>query len=281
MKRMRRILPTLLASFCAVMPVAAQIEAPEDMVLISAGKFWMGRSFTIFADAKDLVARDKKDDQPANNVYLDAFYIDKYEVTNAEYAPFLEATGGRAPWHWPQDQIPEGQERFPVANVNWFEADAFCQAAGKRLPTEAEWEKAARGGLDRNRYTWGDAHVDRSENRLFAPQGAGRTTDEPVSAALGLAAPVDVGSFEPNGYGLYDMGGSMNEWTSDWYYGNYYPFMPKENPKGPEDGRYKSIRGPNWMEGNDHGERLSVYYRNFSDPETLMLVIGFRCARTP
>ncbi len=276
-----RILLTLIVSLWVAMPVAAQAPAPEDMVLVSAGEFWMGRTITIFMDAKDLMARDKKDDQPANHVYLDAFYIDKYEVTNAKYSRFLEATGGRAPWHWRQGQFGEGDEQLPVANVNWIEADAYCEWAGQRLPTEAEWEKAARGGLEKNRYTWGDANVDHSDIRLFAPQGAGRTTDEPVSAALGLGAPVDVGSFEPNGYGIYDMGGSLGEWTADWYYGNYYPFMPKDNPKGPETGRYKSVRGPNWMDGNGHGETQSVYYRNFSDTETLTLVIGFRCASTP
>lgn len=277
----KRILLTILACVCAAMPAAAQTAEPEDMVLIPAGKFWMGRAFTIFMDAKDLVPRDKKDDQPANNIYLDAFYIDKYEVANADYARFLEAEGGRWPWHWPQGQIPDGEEQFPVANVNWFEAAAFCQWAGKRLPTEAEFEKAGRGGLDRNRYAWGDEHVDWSEQRLLAPQGARRTTEDPVPAALGLRAPLDVGSFEPNGYGLYDMAGSMGEWTDDWYYGNYYPFMPKENPKGPETGRYKVIRSANWMDGDGHGEVQSVYYRNFSDPETLMLVIGFRCAKAP
>ena len=276
-----KILIALVVCVWATTPLAAQTAAQEDMALVPGGNFWMGRTFTIFMDAKDLVARDKKDDQPANLVYLDAFYIDKYEVTNADYAPFLEATGGRAPWHWPQDQVREGDEQLPVANVSWIEANAFCEWAGKRLPTEAEWEKAARGGLEKNRYVWGDANVDRSDIRLFAPQGAGRTSDEPVPAALGLAGPVAVGSYPPNGYGIHDLGGSLGEWTADWYYGNYYPFMPKENPKGPETGRYKSVRGANWMDGNGHGETQSVYYRNFSDTETLMLVIGFRCASTP
>jgi sulfatase modifying factor 1 len=276
-----RILLILVACLWVALPVAAQTTVPEDMELVPSGKFWMGRAFTIFMDAKDLMARDKMDDRPANNVYLDAFYIDKYEVTNEDYAGFLDATGGRAPWHWPQGQPEEGDEQLPVSNVNWSEADAFCQTAGKRLPTEAEWEKAARGGLDRNRYIWGDEHVDRSESRLFAPQGAGRIAEEPVQAALGLPGAADVGSYEPNGYGIYDMGGNLNEWTADWYYGNYYPFMSKQNPTGPETGHYRSIRGPNWMEGGGHGESKSVYYRNFSDPETVMLVIGFRCAQTP
>jgi formylglycine-generating enzyme len=269
------ILLTFLVVLFAAMPVAAQTTAPEDTALIPAGTFWMGRHIAIFLDAKDLVPRDKK------NVYLDAFYIDRYEVTNAAYAGFIEASGRRPPWHWPQGEIPEGQENFPVYNVDWFDADAFCRAAGKRLPTEAEWEKAARGGLDRNRYSWGDEDVDFSQEYLFAPQSSGRASDEPVPAALGLPRPAPVGTYAPNGYGLYDMGGNVSEWTSDWYDGNYYPFMPKENPKGPETGRYRSVRGTNWMDDDGHGESQSVYYRNFSDPDTVTLVIGFRCAQTP
>ena len=276
------VLTFLLSLICAAVPAAAQIQAPEDMVLVPAGKFWMGRHFQVFKDAKDLWARSKMDDQPANNIYLDEFYIDIYEVTNADFASYLVATGAEeTPWHWPQGQYRPGEDRNPVVNVSWFQAAAYCEWAGKRLPTEAEWEMAARGGLDRNRYEWGDEFVDRKEPRLFAPQSSGRTTDEPVPAALDLGSLAPVGTFEPNGYGIYDMVGSTTEWVSDWYYANYYPFMPKENPSGPETGRYRSLRGANWMDGAGHGEQQSVYYRNFSDPKTVTLVLGFRCAQTP
>ena len=100
------------------------------MVQIPAGKFWMGRAYTIYADSADLVPRDKMDDRPANNIYLDAFYIDKYEVTNADYAQFIQATGAKAPWHWPEGKIPDGEEKLPVYNVNWFEATAIT-ASGR------------------------------------------------------------------------------------------------------------------------------------------------------
>ena len=114
---------------------------------------------------------------------MDSFYIDKYEVTNADYARFVEATGARPPWHWPQGKIPNGEERFPVFNVNWFEATDFCKWTGKRLPTEAEWEKAARGGLDRAHYAWGDDTIDKStEEGLLAPQISLRNTATPVPA---------------------------------------------------------------------------------------------------
>jgi formylglycine-generating enzyme required for sulfatase activity len=216
---------------------AGQIAAPADMALIPAGKFWMGRTYTIFMNSADLLARDRMDDIPANHIYLDAFYIDRYEVTNAAYSRFVQATGIRAPWHWPQGKIPKGEEKFPVANVSWFEATNYCKWVSKRLPTEAEWEKAVRGGLDRAHYSWGDTSIDNSEQRLLAPQSAGRTTTKPVPAVLGRLKAMPVGSFEPNGYGLYDMIGNVMEWSNEWYDNNYYPFMPKRNPQGPDTGR--------------------------------------------
>ena len=275
----RRILSTLLCCVCAAVPIAAQTAVPEGMAQIPAGKFWMGRAYSMFLDSADLLPRDKMDDRPANNIYLDAFSIDKYEVTNADYARFVDATGARPPWHWPQGKIPNGEERFPVFNVNWFEATDFCKWAGKRLPTEAEWEKAARGGLDRNHYSWGDAEIDRGEERLLAPQTAGRNTSTAAPAVIGRRYAMAVGSFAPNGYGLYDMTGNVMEWTNDWYDGNYYPFMPKQNPKGPETGRYRSVRGAGFFDQGGHGEEKTVNYRNFSDPDLRSTTIGFRCAK--
>ena len=239
----------------------------------------MGKAYTIYLNTGDLVARDRMDDTPANNIYLDAFYIDKVEVTNADYAKFVEAMKARPPWHWPQGKIPNGQDRFPAYNVNWFEANDYCKWAGKRLPTEAEWEKAARGGLDRNHYPWGDAEIDRSESRLFAPQSAGRITNTPVPAALGLSDATTVGSFAPNGYGLHDMIGNVMEWTNDWYDSNYYPFMPKQNPKGPDTGRYRSVRGGGWADVGGDGYEKTNNYRNYVDPDTRSSTIGFRCAK--
>jgi formylglycine-generating enzyme len=286
----------ILFSVCAALPLAAQTTAPEnaerkrdstqpqEMVQIPAGKFWMGRAYAIFTDSADLVPRDRMDDRPANNVYLDAFYIDKYEVTNADYARFVEATGAKPPWHWPQGKIPKRKDRLPVYNVNWFEATDFCKWAGKRLPTEAEWEKAARGGLDRNHYSWGDSEVDTSEIRLGAPQTFGRTTDQPIPALIDGSDAIDVGSFKPNGYGLYDMTGNVREWTYDWYDANYYPFMPQQNPRGPETGRYRSVRGSGWLDVPPNAiggpnDANTVDSRDFSDPELRATTIGFRCAK--
>src|SRR5437867_11226887 len=274
----------LILLVCAAAPVAAQTTAPENMVQIPAGKFWMGRAYTLYVDSAELVPRDKLDDRPANNVYLDAFSIDQYEVTNADYAKYVQATGAKPPWHWPQGKSPNGKERLPVYNVNWFEAAGFCKWAGKRLPTEAEWEKAARGGLDRNRYSWGDDDIDRSERRLGAPQSAGRITDEPVPAHLDGPDAMPVGSFKPNGYGLHDMTGNVREWTNDWYDANYYAFMPKQNPQGPETGRYRSVRGSGWLDDPPNtiggpSDVNTVDTRDFSDPDLRASTIGFRCAK--
>jgi formylglycine-generating enzyme required for sulfatase activity len=291
-----KILWMLLCSVCAAIPLAAQTTEPEgaqrkgdsaqsqEMVQIPAGKFWMGRSYTIYVDSADLLATDRKDDRPANNIYLDAFYIDTYEVTNADYTKYVDAKGVRPPWHWPEGKFPSGKERLPVYNVNWFEAADYCKWVGKRLPTEAEWEKAARGGLDRNRYAWGDADVDTSEIRLGAPQTAGRTTNAPVPAVLKGTDAAPVGSVKPNGYGLYDMIGNVREWTNDWYQMDYYLFMPKANPQGPATGRYKSIRGSGWLDdapGSVGGpsDTNTVDARDFGDPDMRMTTIGFRCAK--
>src|SRR5262245_55318804 len=153
-----KVLFTLFLCVCAALPSAAQTAAPaqgqtaapDGMVQIPAGKYWIGKSYRVFRDSGDLVARDKIDNEPANNIYVDAFSIDKYEVTNADYAKFAEATKTKPPWHWAQGKTPQGEEKYPVANVNWYESTEYCKWVGKRLPTEAEWEKAARGGLDRN-----------------------------------------------------------------------------------------------------------------------------------
>ena len=265
----RSIVVAILCCVCAALPLAAQTAAPEGMLQIPAGKFWMGRTQSMWRDAIGTVPRAKNDDRPANHIYLDAFYMDKYEVTNTDYARFLQATGAKAPWHWPQGKVPGGEDKQAVSNVNWLEATAYCKWAGKRLPTEAEWEKASRGGLDRKPFSWGDADGEGGDDPY-----ARQSVDV---AALNKDKPMAVGSFAPNGYGLYDMTGNVDEWINDWYDLNYYAFMPKRNPQGPETGLYRSVRGGGWADGK--GERTTTFYRNFSDPELRSYTIGFRCAK--
>ena len=289
----RTIVFTILFGICATLPVAGQTKAPdaerkrdsaqpqEMMALIPAGKFWYGRTVMLVVDAANVRARDSNDDVPATNIYLDAFYIDRYEVTNADYAKFLAATGARAPWHWPEGKIPKSEEKIPVSNVNWFEAADYCKWAGKRLPTEAEWEKAARGGREGEVYPWGDDDVDKSEFRRLPPASNATKSHKGPPEAAGNGQVMPVGSFRPNGFGLYDMGGNVSEWLSDWYYDNYYPFIPKKNPQGPETGMYRSVRGSNWASsvGQEGHPGQTVYFRNFGDPELRMTTVGIRCAK--
>ena len=250
------------------------------MSLIPSGDFWMGRTYFFLVDAIGYFERDRQDDFPAHKVYLDAFYIDKYEITNEQYAQFLAIKGGKKPWHWPHGQMPKGQENFPVYDINWYQADAYCGWAGKRLPTEAEWEKAARGGLDRKRYAWGDtltgAAAEGGENGSGRGRG-GRGGGKPP-ANTGSKGPLEVGKYPPNGYGLYDVIGNVWEWTNDWYERNYYSISPLKNPKGPDKGVEKVFRGAGWIDVDERN--LMPSFRNYTDPLEESPTIGFRCAKS-
>src|SRR5262245_17110783 len=150
-------------------------EPPAGMALVPAGEFWQGRIYRTLIEELDMIARARIDDLPAHLVYLDAFYIDKYEVTNADYAKFSEATSHQKPFYWIGGQIPSGKEKWPVYDVSWDEATAYCGWAGKRLPTESEWERAARGGTDKLRFPWGDT--------LLLPPARGRGAAPVVASA--------------------------------------------------------------------------------------------------
>lgn len=128
----------------------------EGMVQIPAGEFWMGRNHMWLVDELSMNLSPRLDDQPVHRIAIDAFLMDKFEVTNESYSKFTGATGHRKPFHWIGGKVPAGKENLPVYNVSWDDANAFCQWAGKRLPTEAEWERAARGGVDFTLYPWGD-----------------------------------------------------------------------------------------------------------------------------
>jgi len=225
------------------------------MVLIPAGEFQMGNAFVIIPEFVRLST-----EVPVHTVYLDAFYIDVYEVTNAQYKKFIDATGHNVSAYWndPNYNAPNN----PVAGLSWDDAKAYADWAGKRLPTEAEWEKSARGGLVGKRYPWGDNLTHDDANYVGT---GGKDVWKNLSP---------VGSFAPNGYGLYDMAGNVCEWCADWGDDKYYANSPKSNPTGPSSGLGHIMRGGSWYDGED---RLSVSFRLYADPPNHATNAGFRC----
>ncbi|MGE0812442.1 MAG: formylglycine-generating enzyme family protein [Vicinamibacterales bacterium] len=267
-----------IAAFAAASGAAVPVDGRQSgppaagaaRVTVPAGEFWMGRTRLWMMDEIGWQVRERFDDRPVHRVRLDAFAIDAYEVTNGDYAAFVAApgTGARAPFHWGGATPPPAKVRLPVYNVTWFDADAYCRWAGGRLPTEAEWERAARGGVEDVDYPWGNDYLDAP-----AAQGQPAVRHARSGASTG---PVAVGSFAANALGLYDVSGNVWEWTADWYDLHYYSESPVDTPTGPATGRYKVIRGGSWADGET---RLgTVYYRNFTAPDTAQPTIGFRCA---
>jgi len=259
--------------FCHLLATALTLASPAapahaegesgDMVLIPAGSFIMGsRQSLIELDPADLLNTDRHalgPEDPAHETILDAFYIDRFEVTNGDYMKFAEATGARPPRS--HDDPGFNGPRQPAAGVTWKEADAYCKWQGKRLPSEAEWEKAARGKRE-VKYPWGDEPPESSRLNY--------------NGELDKTAPV--GSYEAgkSDYGVHDLSGNVAEWTNDWHLPEYYLFSPKENPPGPAKGQYKVIRGGNWR---NNAEDVRLTYRNATIPALRNLGVGFRCAR--
>jgi formylglycine-generating enzyme required for sulfatase activity len=206
-----------------------------------------------------------EDERPLHRVWLDAFAMDLHEVTTAQYALFLAATNRPAPWQWQTVDLSQHGDR-PVIGVDWADADAFCRWKGKRLPTEAQWEKAARG----------------TDGRLH-PWGNQTPTSALANFALGARFSysqvlMPVRSFEQgkSPYGLYQMAGNVWEWVQDWYAANYYETSPERNPPGPEQGQFKVLRGGSW---SDLPKYLLTYGRFKLPPETRNSYTGFRCAK--
>lgn len=224
-----------------------------EMVLIPEHWFWMGCE----------TGRD--DEKPVHRVWVDSFELAAHQVTNADYKCFLAATNASPPpcWSGPNFNHP----KMPVVAVSWHEAMAYCDwlsgATGKRyrLPTEAEWECAARGGAEKTAYPWGDSppqslpdYANRWKNGL-----------EPV------------GLYAPNAYGLYNMGDNVHEWCADWYDPNYYRHCPEQNPQGPADGTRRASRGGSWR----HHIKVSRNAARSSIPPQFQYAdYGFRLARS-
>lgn len=229
------------------------------MVFIPGGEYLRGRSHALEDDGLKWVPEVMKDDRPVKKTRVDAFYIDRHEVTNAEYARFVSASKHRAPYHWPRGKVPEGKETQPVANVSWEDAAAYAKWAGKRLPTEAEWERACRGLREAATYSWGEAKPAAKLARFNVVTG-----------------PQAVGQCAANDFGVYDLAGNVWEWVSDWYDRDYYAIAPAENPAGPEQGRYRVLRGGSWA---DVEKYLTCAYRSWARPAERSPNIGFRCVK--
>jgi formylglycine-generating enzyme len=231
--------------------LVAQSDNTRTMVLIPGGEFNMGKN-----------TPNPTDWQPEHKVFIDSFYLDKYEINNKEYSDFCMATGHALPEFWGMKNFRSGLDfpDFPVVGVSFFDADAYAKWAGKRLPTEAEWEYAARGGLIDNAFPLGNQIDSTKSNYGKKYKGIIKT-----------------GSFPANGFGLYDMAGNVWEWVSDFYGSDYYKLSPHENPKGPENGRFKVIRGGGWHSGAMCNQ---TYFRNGLSPSWVDFAVGFRCAKS-
>jgi len=293
MNTLKAMMLAALATMLIVPIGASQAEEsliPEDMVYVGPGPSVMGMDKEQPADSgKKLTAYEKRmktpwsaealhDEGPAHTVFLDSYLIDKYEVSNKDYDDFIRAKGHAAPAYWDDPRLNKPEQ--PVVGVNWEDAKAFCEYLGKRLPTEAEWEKAARGPKA-NLYPWGNDF-------------------DPAKANYGKnhEATMPVDSY-PDGisyYGAYNMAGNVFEWVSDWYDPRYYDRLETMvNPTGPAQpiwlggtgtyvdrltvGEKRVIRGGSWIapEGS-----LKTTHRYWNHPlnNSYGVGLGFRCART-
>lgn len=228
----------------------ASSKAPDDMVLIPGGEFTMGSN-----DWWPKV-------QPEHTRDVPPFYLDRFEVTNSDYMEFVAETGYPMPNHWKGGSIPEGREDHPVVYVTWYDADAYCGWRGKRLPTEVEWEKAARGP-EAWTFPWGDKFERDYAN---TPQ-------------YGYGDTLPIGSFEEgkSAYGIYDMAGNAWEWTASWF----KPYPGNNHPDENYGERYKVLKGGSWYDCTYYkcGISAPAYNRIFFQPRTKNNNFGFRCAK--
>jgi formylglycine-generating enzyme required for sulfatase activity len=272
---------------------AARGESAPDrtlgrMVSIPGGAFRMGND-----------ASARTSERPAHEVSVEPFHMDEHEVSNRQFAEFVARTGyvtkaeergfsqvydlekrrwakcPGADWRHPggPETSLDGKDDYPVVHVSWFDAQVYCRHAGKRLPSEAEWEFAARGGLRDADYPWG---------REETPDGRYRANywqhdKEPAADGFLTLAPVK--SFPPNRFGLYDMSGNVWEWCNDWFADDYYAQSPRENPPGPREGRERVVRGGSWLCPENFFEGYTVFARAARTPEDTSQNVGFRCVQ--
>jgi len=262
--------------------------APRNMVFIQGGASQMGA-----ADGMPY-------ETPVHEVMVKSFWIDAHEVTVADFAKFIEATGYRteaekfgssgvfnmksgeweevsgANWRHPDGPESRPSADEPVCQVSWNDAVAYANWAGKRLPTEAEWEYAARGGLIGKKYAWGDELRPNGKPVANWWQGHFPERDTGEDGYVGRAP---VAKFPANGYGLYDTAGNVWEWCSDWFGELYYASSPRVNPLGPATGTERVIRGGSWMCSENYCTNYRVGARSHAAPDSGLDNLGFRCVR--
>jgi formylglycine-generating enzyme len=222
------------------------IASEKDMTRIKAGCFMMGTNKDAIYEDDDNNYREK----PAHKVCLDGFFIDTYEVTQKKWDAVMKMN--RSVFHHPEQ---------PITHIYWREARSYCHKIGKRLPTEAEWEYAARAG-SKTKFPWGD-EID--DDFLWYAGNSPREIPH-------------VGKKKPNAWGLYDMMGNVWEWVEDWLSHEYYKNSPVKNPKGPERQSFRVIRGASWMIDEQY-TRVTTRHGGMSDP-TLSYWVGVRCAKS-
>ncbi|HIF88417.1 MAG TPA: formylglycine-generating enzyme family protein [Candidatus Thioglobus sp.] len=245
--------------------------ADDEMVLIPAGTFQMGNPDGESGD----------DNYPVRSVTIDSFYMGKFEVTVGQFKAFVKDTGYESSMSFWEGYFVSPEDSHPVVGVDWFAANAYAQWAGVRLPTEAEWEYAARGGLADMSYPWGN-ELDHDKANYHRAWKSNITYDYPNYITTGRTdewrySSAPVGSFEPNGFGLYDMAGNVTEWCQDWYQRGYYLSSPTDNPQGPQIGDEKVTRGGHWFSWN-LGLRVHNRGSNPPDVKGWQDVQGFRLA---
>ena len=277
------------------------------MVLIAGGSFLLG--------SDDRWAYPADGETPVREVSLDSFRIDPAAVSNEEFTAFAEATGyateaerfgwsfvfggllpddfpptqavAAAPWwrkvdgaDWRHPEGPhssvEDRGDHPVVHVTWNDAHAYCSWAGRRLPTEAEWEFAARGGLEGRVFPWGDEREPAGEHRMNVWQGRFPTEN---TSADGYYGTCPVGAFPPNGFGLHNMTGNVWEWVADWFEVGFRERERSHDPRGPEAGSFKLQKGGSYLCHDSYCRRYRVAARQGNSPDSSAGNVGFRCAR--
>jgi formylglycine-generating enzyme required for sulfatase activity len=274
----------------AALLAAFLLAAPAGMVPIPGGAFTMGTDEGMPFEG------------PAHRVRVSPFFMDRHEVTNREFARFVKATHHRtesekqgwsgvfdprtkgwvsqkgADWRHPEGPSSRHRAKEPVVHVSWDDAAAYCAWAGKRLPTEAEFERAARGGREGALYPWGDSYQLKGRFQTNVWQGTFPEKDRGEDGFPGLAP---VGRFPPNPYGLHDVSGNVWEWTADWFAHDTYGTTPQDalDPQGPPSGEEKVIRGGSWLCSDNYCTGYRAAARQKTPRDSGLNNLGFRCVK--